>query len=127
MCNIHFYRDRVARNSLILIWAPWLFSGYEVRFSSKSQSSSTTAFAFQIIATSFLPFFLPFLSSTQHLLSYTLSLRRPWFDSGSVHVGFMVEKVAMGQVFLLVLRNSLVAIIHPCSVLIFHSSIIEAT
>jgi len=38
----------------------------------------------------------------------------------------MVEKVALEQVFLPVLRNSLVAIIHFCSVLMFHSSIINA-
>jgi hypothetical protein len=53
-------------------------------------------------------------------------MRRPWFDSGSVHVGFMVEKVALGQVFLPLLRNSLVAINHFCSVLMFHLSIINA-
>ena len=29
----------------------------------------------------------------------SLSPRRPGFDPGSVHVGFMVEKVALGQVF----------------------------
>jgi hypothetical protein len=28
-----------------------------------------------------------------------LPLRRPGFDPGSVHVGFVVEKVALGQVF----------------------------
>jgi hypothetical protein len=28
-----------------------------------------------------------------------LSTRRPVFDSGSVHVGFVVDKVALGQVF----------------------------
>jgi hypothetical protein len=28
-----------------------------------------------------------------------LSLRRPGFDSGSVHVGVVVDKVALGQVF----------------------------
>jgi hypothetical protein len=30
----------------------------------------------------------------------SLSLRRPGFDPGSVHVGFMMEKLALGQVFL---------------------------
>jgi hypothetical protein len=29
-----------------------------------------------------------------------LSLRRPGFDPGSVHVVFVVDKVALGQVFL---------------------------
>jgi hypothetical protein len=29
-----------------------------------------------------------------------LSARRPGFGSGSVHVRFMVDKVALGQVFL---------------------------
>jgi hypothetical protein len=28
-----------------------------------------------------------------------LPLRRPGFDPGSVHVGFVVDKVALGQVF----------------------------
>ena len=28
-----------------------------------------------------------------------LSLRRPGFDPGSIHVGFVVNKVALGQVF----------------------------
>jgi hypothetical protein len=35
-----------------------------------------------------------------------LSPRRPWFDPGSVNVGFVVDKVALGQVFPLVLRFS---------------------
>jgi hypothetical protein len=29
-----------------------------------------------------------------------LSPRRPGFDPGSAHVGFVVDKVALGQVFL---------------------------
>jgi hypothetical protein len=33
-----------------------------------------------------------------------LSLRGPGFNPGSVHVGFVVGKVALGQVFLRVLR-----------------------
>jgi hypothetical protein len=33
---------------------------------------------------------------------------RPGFDPGSVHVGFVVDKVALGQVFPRVLRFSLV-------------------
>jgi hypothetical protein len=32
--------------------------------------------------------------------------RRPGFDPGSVHVGFVVDKVALGQVFPRVLRFS---------------------
>jgi len=35
-----------------------------------------------------------------------LSPRRPGFAPGSVHVGFVVDKVALGQVFLRVLRFS---------------------
>jgi hypothetical protein len=42
-----------------------------------------------------------------------LSLRRPGFATGSIHVGFMVDKVALGQVFLRVLRFSPVDIIPP--------------
>ena len=39
-----------------------------------------------------------------------LSPRRPGFDPGSVHVGFVVDNVALGQVFLRVLRFSPVSI-----------------
>jgi hypothetical protein len=42
-----------------------------------------------------------------------LSPRRPGFTPGSIHVGFVVEKVALGQVFLWVLRFSPVIIIPP--------------
>ena len=42
-----------------------------------------------------------------------LSPRRPWFDPGSVHVEFMVDKVALGQVFLRVLRFSPISVIPP--------------
>jgi hypothetical protein len=39
--------------------------------------------------------------------------RRPGFDPGSVHMGFVVDKVALGQVFLRVLRFSPVNFIPP--------------
>jgi hypothetical protein len=39
--------------------------------------------------------------------------RRPGFNIGSVHVGFVVDKVAWGQVFLRVLRFSPVNFIPP--------------
>jgi hypothetical protein len=42
-----------------------------------------------------------------------LSPRRPGFDPGSVNVGFVVDKVALGQVFLRVLRFSPVNFIPP--------------
>jgi hypothetical protein len=42
-----------------------------------------------------------------------LSPRRPVFDPGLVHVGFVVEKVALGQVFPRVLRFSPVNFIPP--------------
>jgi hypothetical protein len=42
-----------------------------------------------------------------------LSPRRPGFDPGSVHVGFVVDKVALGQAFLRVLRFSPVSLIPP--------------
>jgi hypothetical protein len=42
-----------------------------------------------------------------------LSPRRPGFTPGSIHVGFVVDKVALGQVFLRVLRFSPVNIIPP--------------
>jgi hypothetical protein len=40
-----------------------------------------------------------------------LSLRRPGFHSSSANVRFMVDRVALGQVFLRVLRLSLVSVI----------------
>ena len=42
--------------------------------------------------------------------------RMPGFDPGSVHVEFVVDKVALGQVFLRVLRFSPVNFIPP----VFH-------
>jgi hypothetical protein len=39
--------------------------------------------------------------------------RRPGFDPGSVHVGFVVDKEALGQVFPRVLRFSPVSVIPP--------------
>jgi hypothetical protein len=42
-----------------------------------------------------------------------LSPRRPGFAPGSVHVGFVVDKVALGQVFLRVLPFYPVSIIPP--------------
>jgi hypothetical protein len=39
--------------------------------------------------------------------------RRPGFDAGSVHVGFVVDKVALGQLFLPVLRFSTASFIPP--------------
>jgi hypothetical protein len=41
------------------------------------------------------------------------SPQKPGFKPGSVHVGFVVEKVALGQVFLQVLWFSPVSIIPP--------------
>jgi hypothetical protein len=48
-----------------------------------------------------------------HNNTETLSPRSPGFDPGSVHVGFVVDKVALGQVFLRVLRSSPVNFIPP--------------
>jgi hypothetical protein len=42
-----------------------------------------------------------------------LSSRRPWFDPGSVHVGFLVDKVALRQVFPRVFQFSPVNFIPP--------------
>jgi hypothetical protein len=42
-----------------------------------------------------------------------LSPQRPGFNPGSVHVEFVVDKVALGQVFLRVLRFSPVSFIPP--------------
>jgi hypothetical protein len=42
-----------------------------------------------------------------------LSPRRTGFTSGSIHVGFVVDKVTLGQVFLRVLRLSPVSIVPP--------------
>jgi hypothetical protein len=46
-------------------------------------------------------------------LAAGLPPRRPGFDPGSVHVGFLVDKVTLGQVFLRVLRFSAVNFIPP--------------
>jgi hypothetical protein len=46
-------------------------------------------------------------------LAADLPTRRPRFDPGSVHVGFVVDKVALGQVFLRVLWFSPVNFIPP--------------
>jgi hypothetical protein len=48
-----------------------------------------------------------------------LSPRRPVFDTRSVHVRFVVDEVALGQIFLPVLRFPLSVPSHQCSVLIF--------
>jgi hypothetical protein len=45
-----------------------------------------------------------------------LSLRRPGFDPGSVHVGFVVDKVALGQAFLRVVAFPLSIPFHWCSI-----------
>jgi hypothetical protein len=45
-----------------------------------------------------------------------LSPRRPGFDPGSVHMGFVVDKVALGQVFPRVLRFSLSISFHRCCI-----------
>jgi hypothetical protein len=42
-----------------------------------------------------------------------LSPRKPGFDPGSVHVGFVVDKMALGQAFLRVLQFSAVNFIPP--------------
>jgi hypothetical protein len=44
-------------------------------------------------------------------LAAGLSPRRPGFDPGSVHVGFIMDKVALGQVLPRVLRFSPVSFI----------------
>jgi hypothetical protein len=46
-------------------------------------------------------------------LAAGLPPRRPGFNPGSVHVGFVVDKVALGQVFPRVLRFSPVSFIAP--------------
>jgi hypothetical protein len=49
-------------------------------------------------------------------LAAGLSPRWPGFDPGSAHVGFVVDKVALGQVFPRVLRISPVISFHRCSI-----------
>jgi hypothetical protein len=46
-------------------------------------------------------------------LTAGLPLGRPGFDPGSVHVGFVVDKVALGQGFLRVLKFSPVNFMPP--------------
>jgi hypothetical protein len=45
-----------------------------------------------------------------------LSPRRPRFDPRPVHLGFVVDKVALGQVFSLVLLFSLSISFYQCSI-----------
>jgi hypothetical protein len=49
------------------------------------------------------------------VVSRWLLTRRPRFTPGSVHVGFVADKVALGQVFLRVLQFSPVSISFHCS------------
>jgi hypothetical protein len=49
----------------------------------------------------------------------SLSLRRPEFVPGWVHVGFVVEKAALGQVFLRVLQFPLSVSFHQGSILVY--------
>jgi len=56
-----------------------------------------------------------------------LSRRRHWFNTRPHHVWFMMEKVMLGQVFLLVLGLSHASIIHLCSVLVLYSFSISST
>jgi hypothetical protein len=53
-----------------------------------------------------------------------LSPRRPGFAPRSIHVGFVMDKVALGQVFLRVLRFSPVNIIPPHSTVALQTHII---
>jgi hypothetical protein len=49
------------------------------------------------------------------------SPRRPWFVPWSVHVGFVVDKVALGQVFLRVFRFPPVTVLlSRLSMVIYH-------
>jgi hypothetical protein len=50
-----------------------------------------------------------------------LSTWRPGFEPGSVHMGFVVDKVALGQIFLRVLRHPPVNIVPPwLSISMYH-------
>jgi hypothetical protein len=53
--------------------------------------------------------------ATAQALVAGFSLQSPGFASRAAHVGFVVDKVALGQVFLRVLRFSPVNIIHVSS------------
>jgi len=46
-------------------------------------------------------------------LVIVLSLRGDWFNPTPVHVGFMVDKVTFGEVFLRIFRLYLVSIVLP--------------
>jgi hypothetical protein len=49
-------------------------------------------------------------------LATGLPPRRPWFDPRSVHVGFVVDKVALGQVFPEYFSFRLSISFHRCSI-----------
>jgi hypothetical protein len=79
--------------------------------------------SFQILTSSLFmsifPSYLTFCNVCNRAVAWLRSLvagfspRRPGFAPGSIHVGFVVDKVTLGQVFLRVLRFSPVNIIPP--------------
>jgi len=64
---------------------------------------------------------LLFFSKACHAqaVSHLLFTAEPWFDSRSLHVIFVVDKVSIEQVFLRMLRFSPLSILHHRSILIF--------
>jgi hypothetical protein len=56
------------------------------------------------------------------LLVANLSLWRIWFGSWSVCVGFVVDKLSMGQIFLKIFQSYPVNIVPQKSHFIFHAS-----
>jgi hypothetical protein len=56
-----------------------------------------------------------------------VSLRRAGFAPGSIHLGFVVDKVALGQVLLRILRFSPVNIIPPSLSNSYHLSVIGSS
>jgi hypothetical protein len=49
-------------------------------------------------------------------LATGLPLQRPWFDPGSFYLGFVVEKMALGQVFTWYFGLPLSMSFHWCSI-----------
>jgi hypothetical protein len=88
----------------IVIKIPYIFQAYSYHVPSTSSLSNFTFYPLSecIVA-------VPWLKR----LAAGLSPRRPGFAPGSIHVGFVVDKVALGQVFLRVLPFSPASIIPP--------------
>jgi hypothetical protein len=104
--TIHFtfYRSVSASSEKVQYFAwnlAWVLYTF-LRFSSLRTGLISKAVGMSHLVDYHCPSAVPWLRS----LVASLSPRRPRFAPGSFHVGFVVDKVALGQVFVRVLRFS---------------------